>query len=72
MLLGYNHRWSIFTILLPPGVEVGLRPGNVVLDGEPSSPSTKMGHSSPTQLFGPCLLQPNGRPSQQLLISYSS
>jgi len=34
----------------------------------PSSPHGK-GHSSPPPpLFGPCLLWPNGRPSQQLLI----
>jgi len=31
-------------------------------------PSQKKGHSSPP-LFGPCLLWPNGRPSQQLLSS---
>ena len=30
----------------------------------PSAP-----HSSPSPLFGPCLLCPNGRPSQQLLSS---
>ena len=34
----------------------------------PSSPYEK-GHSSPPPLVGPCLLWPNGRPSQQLLSS---
>ena len=36
--------------------------------GGPNSHSQKKGHSSPP-LFGPCLLWPNGRPSQQLLSS---
>jgi len=36
--------------------------------GDPTPPSQKKGHSSPP-LFGPCLLRPNGRPSQQLLSS---
>jgi len=44
--------------------EVGLGPGHIVLDGDPASP--RKGHNSP-QLFGPCLLWPKGRPSQQLL-----
>jgi len=30
------------------GMELGLRPGDFVLDGDP------------TQIFGPCLLRPNG------------
>jgi len=38
--------------------EVGLGPGNIVLDGEPAPPLLK-GHSSPLT-FGPCLLWPNG------------
>jgi len=44
---------------MPLGKEVGLGPGHIVLDCSP-----------PQQLlptFGPCLLWPNGRPSQQLL-----
>jgi len=47
---------------------IGLGPGDIVLDGElgPSS-ATERGTSAP--LFGPCLLWPNGRPSQQLLSS---
>jgi len=44
---------------MPLDREVGLSPGNIVLDGDPASPSAKRGHSSPP-LFGPCLLWPNG------------
>jgi len=36
------------------GREVGLGPGDIMLDGDP-----KEGHSS-SPLFGPCLLWPNG------------
>jgi len=39
------------------GLQVGLSPGHIVLDGEPVLPLTK-GHSSP--ILGPCLLWPNG------------
>ena len=49
---------------MPLSMEVGLGPGDIVLDWDPL-PHGK-GHSSPS-LFGPCLLWPNGRPSQQLL-----
>ena len=48
------------------GTEVGLGPGDIVLDADPAAPGT--GEQQP-QLFGPCLLWPNGRPSQQLLSS---
>jgi len=58
------------------GTEVGLGPGDIGLDGyrapprtegdTADSPSFRKGHSSPPPLFGPCLLWPNGRPSQQL------
>jgi len=54
-------------IKMPLGTEVGLGPGHTVLDGDPGHPHGK-GHSSPP-LFGPCLLWPNDRPSQQLLNS---
>jgi len=40
------------------GVQVGLGPGHIVLDGDPAPPSRK-GHI-PTPSFGPCLLWPNG------------
>jgi len=42
---------------MPLGMEVGLSPGHIVLDGDPAPPSQK-GHSSPPSLFGPCLLWP--------------
>jgi len=63
---------------MPLGTEVGLSPGDLVLDEEPAprprqhcvrwGPSSLhgRGHNS-LSLFGPCLLWPNGRPSQQLL-----
>jgi len=55
---------------MPLGKEVGLDPGHIVLDGDPVE--TQRPHSSPSPLFGPCLLWPNGRPSQQLLSSCST
>jgi len=39
------------------GVQVGLGPGHIVLDGDPAPPPPK-GHSTP--IFGPYLLLPNG------------
>jgi len=41
------------------GMQVGLGPGHVVLDGYPASPPSK-GHSPPIFIFGPYLLWPNG------------
>jgi len=48
------------------GVEVGLGPGHIVLDGDPAprSLSPKMGAQPP---FSAHVLWPNGRPSQLLL-----
>jgi len=40
------------------GMQVGLGPGYIVLDGDPAPPPPK-GHS-PHPIFGPYLLQPNG------------
>jgi len=45
-------------IKMPLGMEVGLGPGDFVLDGDPALPSPKRGQSP--QIFGPCLLWPNG------------
>ena len=45
------------------GREVGLGLGHIVLDGDP--PSSPQRGTPPN--FGPCLLWPNGRPSQLLL-----
>jgi len=41
---------------MPLGTEVGLGPGDIVLDGNPAPP--RKGHTP--ALFGPCLLWPNG------------
>jgi len=51
-------------IKMPLGMEVGLGPGHIVLDGT-QLPLPRKG-AQPT-IFGPCLLQPNGHPSQLLL-----
>ena len=70
-------------IKLPLGTEVGIGPGHTVLDGDPFH-STERGtaapffqrlqtHASLRRINrGPCLLWPNGRPSQQLLSSCST
>jgi len=44
-------------IKMPHGTEVGLDPSDIVLDGDPV-PSPK--ETQPPQIFGPCLLGPNG------------
>ena len=41
---------------MPLGTEVGLGPGDIVLDG--AQLPHKKGHARP--IFGPCLLWPNG------------
>jgi len=41
------------------GMEEGLGPGDFVLDGDPAPPPQKRAESA-TQIFGPCLLRPNG------------
>jgi len=41
------------------GMELGLGPGDFVLDGDHAPPSPKGGRSRP-QIFGLCLLRPNG------------
>jgi len=48
---------------MPLGREVVLGPGDIVLDGDPAIPKSGTAHP----IFGPCLLWPNGRPSQLLL-----
>jgi len=50
------------SIKMPLGTEVGLGPGDTVLDGDQAP---QKGHGP--SIFGPCLLWPNGRPSQLLL-----
>jgi len=49
------------------GTEVSFGEGDIVLDRDPAPPHRK-GYSSPPT-FWPCILWPNGRPSQQLLSS---
>jgi len=44
---------------MPLGVEVGLDPGNIVLDADPAPPTER--GTAPPLLFGPCLLWSNGR-----------
>jgi len=53
---------------MPLGTEVGLGPGDIVLEWRPSSPPRKATQQPP--LFGACLFWRNGRPSQQLLSCY--
>ena len=45
-------------IKMPLGTKVDLSPGDFVLDGDPA-PCPQRGWS-PSQIFGPCLLWPNG------------
>ena len=50
---------------MPLGIEVGLGPRDILLDGDSAPP--RKGAQQPPPIFGPCLLWPNGRPSRQLL-----
>jgi len=56
---------TVGRIKMKLGKEVGVGPGQIVLDGDPVPPPRKVAQQSP--LFGPRLLWPNGRPFQQLL-----
>jgi len=42
---------------MPLGMEIGLGPGDIVLNEHPPLPPHGKGHGSPA-LFGPCLLSP--------------
>jgi len=44
---------------MPLGMEVGLDPRDIVLDGDPAPP-TQRGTAAVPNFFGPCLLWPNG------------
>jgi len=46
-------------IKMPLGMELCLSPGDFVLDGDPALPSPTRGQS-PSTIFGPFLLWPNG------------
>jgi len=48
------------------GTKVGLGPGRIVLHEDPAPPLPERGTARPP-IVGPCLLWPNGRPSQLLL-----
>ena len=48
------------------GTKVGLSPGDFVLDGDLAPPPPK-GGGAPPQIFGPCLLWPNGWMDQDVL-----
>jgi len=50
------------------GTNVGLGPGNIVLDGDPAPP-TERGTAALPHFRPMSILWPNGRPSQQLLSS---
>ena len=63
----YSCGQTVGWIKMPLGKEVGLGPGHIVLDGDPVGTQRPPQQLLPT--FDPCLLWPNGRPSQQLLSS---
>jgi len=46
---------------MPFGTNVGLGPGDIVLDGNPAP--LRKGAQRPPTLFRLCLLWPNGRPA---------
>jgi len=54
-------------IKMPLGTEIGIGPGDIVLDGNPAPP-TERGTAPP--LFGPCPLGLNGHSSQLLLSTW--
>ena len=72
---GQSHQFSAHVrcgqmvgwIKMPLGTEVALGPGHIVLDG---IQLPQKGHSP--AIFGPCLLWPNGCPSQLLLSTCSA
>jgi len=48
---------------MPLGTELGLGPGDIVLDGDSAPPHQKMGRKgggAPSPIFDPCLLWLNG------------
>jgi len=49
---------------MPLGIEVGLSPGDFVLDGDPA-PLPKKGAEPP--ILGPCILRPNGCTDQDAI-----
>jgi len=49
------------------GMEEGFGPLHIVLEGDPAPPPKKWAQRP---IFSPCLLWPNGRPSQLLLSTF--
>jgi len=49
---------TVGCIKMPLGMEIGVGPGHIVLDGDPAPP--KRGTAALSPIFGPCLLWPNG------------
>jgi len=47
-------------IKMPLGMEVGLGPGHIALDGHPAPPQGAQPPMAQPPIFGPCLLWPNG------------
>jgi len=54
---------------MPLGTEVGLVPGDIALEFTQLATPFPETCTAARPLFGPCLLWPNGRPSQLLLRS---
>ena len=54
----WPNGWMSGWIKMPLNREVGLGPGDIVLDGDPAPLPNKGAQQPP--LFGPCLLWPNG------------
>jgi len=52
---------------MPPGREVGLGPGHIVLDGDPDPLLQRGTAAPPHSVFDQCLLWPNSCPSLLLL-----
>jgi len=52
---------------MPLGMQLGLGPGHIVLDGNPAPPKE---HSRAALNFRPMSIVPNGRPSQPLLSTF--
>jgi len=58
-------------IRMPLGTEVGLDPGDIVLDGDPTQLPPPKGAQQPP-LFGPCLFWPNGSQAAEVLFDFQS
>ena len=66
-LAHFNCDQTAGLIKMPLATKVGLGPGHIVLHGYPALPPKRV---TASPIFGPCLLWPNGRPSQLLLSTF--